>query len=288
MPWFALRFLIGLGTVLGWVASSSAVSAMADDVNRGRVMGAYGTLFSIGYAAGPALIGVTGSEGVVPFVVCIVLIGIGLLPLGLVRGADQAQGRPGRFGLLAILRLAPLPLGAVLLFGLLETACFAFLPIYGLRIGYPEAVAALLLTVLIGGGIVFQLPIGWLADHVSRAGLLVGLVMVALFLVLLWPLAMPHQVLAWPLLTVSGGVVSGLYTVSLIVLGQRFRGAELATAYTMLVMMYQLGAISGPTLAGIAIGAVGIQGLPVVLAIAPALLLVVGLGMRGRRRRSRA
>src|SRR5918996_150856 len=36
--WAALRYLLGIGTVLSWVASESAINALADDRNRGRVI----------------------------------------------------------------------------------------------------------------------------------------------------------------------------------------------------------------------------------------------------------
>jgi MFS family permease len=285
--WFGLRFLIGLGTTLTWVASQSAINAMADEASRGRVMGAYAALFSVGYAIGPGLISLTGSAGVLPFVLCVALLGLGLLLLTLVRGVEHVAARRGSRGVLVILRLAPLALGAVLVFGLLETASFAFLPLYGLRIGYGQAEAALMLTALIGGSIALQLPVGWLADRMPRAFLVLGLLATCSLLALLWPVGLPDRILAWPLLMATGGAVGGLYTLGLTLLGQQFHGGAFTVAYTIMVMTYQLGAILGPVVAGIAIGLFGIHGMPVVLALAPALVLAAGIA-RVRARAGRA
>jgi MFS family permease len=274
-----------LGTTLTWVASQSAINAMADGTNRGRVMGIYGALFSVGYAVGPALLSVAGSEGPLPFVLCVVLLVVGLTPLLLVRGVTPAIGRRSGRGFVTILRLAPLALAGVLAFGLLENASFAFLPLYGLRMGFSPSQAALLLTVLIGGSIVFQLPIGWLADHMPRMRLMVGLLVTSLVLVLMWPLGLSDRTLAWPLLFATGGAVGGLYTLGLTLLGQQFRGAVFTVAYTVMVMVYQLGAIAGPVVAGLAIGLLGIHGMPIVLALVAALVLLLGASRMGARPR---
>jgi len=281
--WSPLRFLLGLGTVIAWVASESAVNALASDASRGRVIGVYATLFCVGYAAGPALVGVIGSEGFLPFALCASLLALGLLPLLLVRGLEQAMAERGSADLLSVWAQAPLALGAILVFGFVETICFALLPIYGLRVGYDEAGATLLLSALIAGNIVFQLPLGWLADHLPRAGVLLGCVAVALLGVLVWPRAMGGA-LVWPLLVIWGGALGGLYTLSQTLLGARFRGRDLAVANTAFVLLYQAGAMSGPAIGGIALERLGAPGLPLVMAVALAAFLVTPvLGSRRRR-----
>jgi MFS family permease len=263
--WALLRFLIGIGTVLAWVASESAIQALADERSRGRVVGVYATLFCVGYAAGPLLIGVTGSEGWLPFAVCAGALALALGPLALVRGVDQALAAPG----------------AALVFGLVETSCFALLPIYGLRIGYDEAGATLLLALVIAGNILFQLPLGWLADRLSRQRLLLACAAISLAGLPAWPLVLGHPPLAWPLLLIWGGVLGGLYTLSMTLLGQRFCGADLAVANTAFVMMYELGATVGPILGGAAMTGLGPEGLPLVMALSLAGFLALGsLGHR--------
>lgn len=279
--WFGLRFLLGLGTVITWVASESAINALAEDASRGRVIGFYATLFCVGYAAGPVLLGVIGSDGWLPFVLSAALLGVGLAPLTLARDVAQAMAEPGTSGLVQIWRLAPLALAASLTFGFVETASFAFLPLYGLRLGYDEAGATLLLALLIAGNILFQLPLGWLADRWPRPRVLLGCAVLCLVGLALWPLVMADRSLAWPLLVVLGGALGGFYTLSITLLGARFRGTDLAVANTAFVMMYQLGAIGGPALAGIAMSGLGAQGLPLVMALAIALFL--GFGTFGLR-----
>lgn len=285
--WFALRFALGLGTVIAWVASESAVNALADDASRGRVIGIYATLFCVGYAAGPALIGVIGSEGFLPFALAATALALGILPLALARGVARAMAEPGDSSLVLIWRRAPIVLGAILVFGFVETTCLALLPIYGLRHGYDEAGATLLLSALIAGNILFQLPLGWVADRLPRARVLIGCVVVSLIGVLVWPRAMGGP-LIWPLLVLWGGALGGLYTIGQTLLGQRFRGTDLAVANTAFVLMYELGAIGGPALGGLALGRFETQGMPLVMAAALTGFLVVAASAVWRRRPDRS
>ena len=67
---------------------------------------------------------------------------------------------------------------------------------------------------------------------------------------LLVPAAIGTPALLWPLLVLLGGLMGGLYTLSLALIGERFRGADLTQANTAFVMTFQLGAIVGPPYAG--------------------------------------
>jgi len=50
----------------------------------------------------------------------------------------------------------------------LETAGLNLLPVYPVNLGSPEKSATILLTILLTGSIVLQLPIGLLGDRMSR------------------------------------------------------------------------------------------------------------------------
>ncbi len=52
------------------------------------------------------------------------------------------------------------------------------------------------------------------------------------------------------LLLLWGGVVAGLYTVGLSLIGQRFTGADLAAANAAFIFFYAIGTIAGPAAIG--------------------------------------
>jgi hypothetical protein len=74
-----------------------------------------------------------------------------------------------------------------------------------------------------------------------------------------------------------GGVSWGIYTLGLALMGERVPAGQLAVANSAFVMMYELGSFGGPIIAGGAMDIWPIFGMPTVIAVAAATLLVFGL-----------
>src|SRR5690606_36755794 len=79
--WFFIRFVNGLALTGLFVVSEFWINTLADEKNRGRLIGIYGTVLSCGFASGPILLFLVGTEGVAPFATVGTLILIGALPL---------------------------------------------------------------------------------------------------------------------------------------------------------------------------------------------------------------
>ena len=281
--WFGLRFLTGCTLGLSWIASEIWLNTVSGADARGTVMGVYGTVFSLGTVAGPALLEFTGTRGWLPFGVGAAGLIVTLLPLAALENTPSAmQGFTPLRELTGVIRAAPLVMLAALVAGLVESADLTLLPLFGLRGGFGERSALLLLAVFMAGNVVLQVPIGLLADRFGRRRLLgVCALASALGPLLLQPFfATPG--LLWPLLFVWGGTLYAFYSQGVAILGGQFPPALLATANTVFVMVYCLGGVIGPSAGGFALDRWPTHGLPVLLSSA-ALLLLAGLAMPARR-----
>jgi MFS family permease len=281
--WFGLRFLTGCTLGLSWIASEIWLNTVSGADARGTVMGVYGTVFSLGTVAGPALLEFTGTRGWLPFGVGAAGLIVTLLPLAALENTPSAvQGFTPLRELMGVIRAAPLVMLAALVAGLVESADLTLLPLFGLRGGFGERTALLLLAVFMAGNVVLQVPIGLLADRFGRRRLLgVCALASALGPLLLQPFfATPG--LLWPLLFVWGGTLYAFYSQGVAILGAQFPPALLATANTVFVMVYCLGGVIGPSAGGFALDRWPTHGLPVLLSSA-ALLLLAGLAMPARR-----
>jgi MFS family permease len=281
--WFGLRFLTGCTLGLSWIASEIWLNTVSGADARGTVMGVYGTVFSLGTVAGPALLEFTGTRGWLPFGVGAAGLIVTLLPLAALENTPSAvQGFTPLRELMGVIRAAPLVMLAALVAGLVESADLTLLPLFGLRGGFGERTALLLLAVFMAGNVVLQVPIGLLADRFGRRRLLgVCALASALGPLLLQPFfATPG--LLWPLLFVWGGTLYAFYSQGVAILGAQFPPALLATANTVFVMVYCLGGVIGPSAGGFALDRWPTHGLPVLLSSA-ALLLLAGLAMPATR-----
>ncbi|KAA2243958.1 MFS transporter [Salinarimonas soli] len=249
--WFPLRFVFAASLGVLFVLSEYWINAAAPPARRGFVMGIYATVLSLGFVIGPALLSLVGTSGWPPYLIGAVLFLVGLVPLMAARGVSPAIERGGRRTILSFLLAAPAATLAALVFGMVETGCFALLPIYGLANGFDPEGAAFLVGVLSIGSVVLQVPIGVLSDRADRRLVLLGIAALGLAGALLIPVAMQRTALLYPLLVVWGGVVGGLYTVGLAHLGARFHGAELATANAAFVVLYNVGLVAGPPVVGL-------------------------------------
>ncbi|MGA0531515.1 MFS transporter [Hansschlegelia sp. KR7-227] len=250
--WFPLRFLFGASLAVLFVLSEFWINAFAPERARGLVMGVYATSLSVGFAAGPAILAVTGSDGLAAYLVCAGLYAAAALPVAFARGLAPAIEKPNRArGVMYFIAIAPLATGGAFVFGAVETGGFTFLPLFGTEVGLTVQTAALLVSMMAVGNIASQIPIGLVSDRVDRRWLILALAACGLAGAVAIPFVAHDHVALFALVAVWGGVVGGLYTVALAHLGARFSGVDLATANAAFVMMYSIGLMAGPPLLGV-------------------------------------
>lgn len=273
--WFPLRFVFGAALAVLFVLSEYWINAAAPEARRGLVLGIYATALSLGFAIGPQILTLVGTQGLAPFLAGSAIFALAALPVLLARGiAPVIEGKPSS-GILTFLWAAPAGTLAALVFGASETGAIALLPLYGTAIGLDTMGAVSLVSIFVIGNVLFQIPIGMIADRIDRRWVLlfcasVGAAGMAAMAFL--PLGL-HGLMA--LLFVWGGIVAGLYTVGLAHLGSRFRGADLAQANAAFVVMYSIGLIVGPPMAGFGMDLWPPHGLPATLALLFAVYLAV-------------
>lgn len=283
--WFPLRAALGAVSETLFVASETWLNQIANEANRGRLIAIYVTALSCGTAIGPAILAVVGREESLAFIIgaAIALVACLILILGrpeAISPGDEDAGNPFRY-----LKLVPVAVASSALNAALEAAGLSLLPLYAMRLGWPEHSATFLLTVLLVGAILLQLPIGWLGDRMDRQRLLIMLAIISAIGAAVWPFAFSHSWLAYPLLFLWGGVFVGIYTMTIAMLGDTYKGTELLGIYALLSIAWGAGALLGPLVGGVAMEG-SPHGLPVFAAIACGgfALFAGSRKNRGRRR----
>jgi MFS family permease len=273
--WFPMRFLLGAAAAMLWSASEVVINELADDNWRGRIIGAYGSAGAAGFAIGPLVLIMTGTEGLLPFVVTAAFIVVASLPLFWLRNETAAVGDDGHPSLRRIFRLVPHIMLLNLTYAAAVEAFIAFFPLFGIHIGLGEARSLSLLTTFALGGVVLQLPLGWLADHMHRHRLLLLCLVMTVAGFLLLPKVVSLTV-GGPVFTFAlGGVEGMIYALGVILLGQMFRGAELAAASVLYTGMWGAGTMLGPAIVGVGMDVFGDGSMPYLIAAIYAIYLPV-------------
>lgn len=249
--WFPLRFIIGGMTALLWISSEALINELADERWRGRIIGLYSSVGAAGFAMGPLLLILTGSEGMMPFYATCAMILLAGIPLFVVSHRQMGHAEEQQQGLWKVFLLAPTIMVANVVYAAGAESVLTFFPLFGMSLGLTENSTLGLLTIIGLGGMVLVMPISWLADHVDRMGLMVVCVLLTMAGLLLMPLLIRIPVVAEVYAFLFGGVEGMIYALGVILVGHRFRGAMLAAATTMFTACWGAGTMLGPLLVGI-------------------------------------
>ncbi|MDR0827369.1 MAG: MFS transporter [Desulfovibrio sp.] len=248
--WFPLRILLGAASETLFVLSETWLNALSSEASRAKSMGIYTAALSVGFALGPMLLAFVGTDGATPYIT-----GAGIAALAALfilspkvhapAVEKPAHGNPARY-----MKLSPLAMVATALNAAIETAGLTFLTLYAMNLGWQEQQATQLMSCMMSGAIVLQLPIGWLGDKMDRRRLVILLAVAASFGALVWPLALRNPLATYGLLFVWGGLFVGIYTIMLAIVGSRFCGSDLIGIYAAMGLLWGGGALLGPILAG--------------------------------------
>ena len=281
--WFPLRFGLGVAASFLWIAGEAWVNHAADEAQRGRIIAIFGVVVSAGFALGPAILSLTGTEGWAPFLTTTgLLLAAGAVLVPALGSAPRLRGKTS--GTLArYVLIAPVAMFGYFVFAAGDAVLLTFLPIYAVEIGLAEVDAVRLLAVLAIGSMALQYPIGWLADHVNNYALVTAIALALLAGSAAFPWVLPHAMIGIVFMFFYGGALGALYTISLVLLGRQFKGADLSAASAMLSVMFSIGAFVWPPLGGAIMDRIGERAMPVSLVIAYAtfLPLVLAAWIRG-------
>jgi MFS family permease len=273
--WFVVRFAVGSCAVTMFVLGETWISEAAAGPRRGQLLTAYTSVMALGFAVGPAVMAVAGADSLVPLVVAVVCSLLAVVPLWAARARVPRMVSSGAIPVRGLLARLSVLLLAVVSVAVFDGVTLQFLPAYVLGEGLSPRLAALALTVLLVGQVLFQYPLGWLADRIGpRRALVLSLSAGAAgALALPWAVEVPW--LFWPLVAVWGGLAFAGYPLALTILGDGLKGAGLLLGNTAFAIVWGLGGIAGPPYSGVAIDWLGPAGMPLSLATIWLLALAV-------------
>ncbi|MDE1567278.1 MFS transporter [Aquabacter sp. P-9] len=250
--WFPLRFFLGAASESLFVLSETWINSLSTEQTRARAMAAYTAALSVGFALGPLILSIVGTGGMTGYAVGSVLALCAACFVASPRITAPKFEEPSHASPLHYMRIAPIALSATVLNAAIEAAGLSFLAIYAINLGWPESDATRLITCMMVGAIVLQLPIGWLGDTMNRRTLVIALASIGAIGALIWPFALGSFWASYALLFVWGGAFVGIYTIMLTVVGSRFKGGELVGIYAVMGLTWGGGALIGPLAAGMA------------------------------------
>jgi MFS family permease len=277
--WFPLRFIFGVAAGALFTVSEAWVLTFAGDGNRGRVMSIYTSVLAVTFSVGPLILPWTGIDNWWPWAIGIACVMASILPLAFVKVSHDTFKQEHAGSFFRFVGKAPLLLFAVGAATLFDSVFISFFTIFGMRHGLELDVASRILGVGIIGNVLLFYPLGWLADHWSRRGVIVvtacSTIVLSLSLIVLI-----DTIFIWPATVLLLASAFGVYVVALAAMGDSFKGPDVMAGAAAFAAMWGVGGLIGPPLAGVAIDAFGINAMPFTIASFYVILLI-GLALNG-------
>ena len=145
-----------------------------------------------------------------------------------------------------------------------------------------EAEIATLLSVLIVGNVVIQIPLGLAAERWRPRLVLIVCAALTAIGCLLQPFLMGTP-LMWVLAFCLGALSYGAYTVALVELGDRFSGPMLVAGNSAFALSWGIGSMAGPLGTGGLMDVFGIQALPLTFAVLLVVFVIVAMAASPQR-----
>ena len=252
--WLLLRFLFGMSLGAVHYGTQSWIGRLTTQEHRGKQMALYGLATGIGFALGPLFLPTGKLAAWLPFLLSAITFAISLvLVMRLSPAVEQKSTAPS----VGFIRTGPIYKAALpalafpLVFGFMESALNGDLPLFAQRVHMSLGVVSASLAAFVIGSLLFQFPLGYLSDHLSRKVVLLGCSVVGVVLFALLPSAAGRTALFVTLCFVVGAFVDTLFSFSLGYLADLVEPASLPVANQWAVTNLGVGLMVGSTVGGL-------------------------------------
>ncbi|WP_417428520.1 MFS transporter [Kiloniella sp.] len=243
VSWVLIRFVMGMAVAGIFIGSESWINHLAISSHRGRILALFNISLGLGFASGPLLLVITGTDSWLPFISGACICFLATIPLLLAQDPEMDLKTPSSFNQFSFILIAPAYCAAVVLASGTETLMGTFFHYYGSRVGYAQPDMHVMLTLFFLGGLVFQYPIGWLADHINIPRLLLILGMICMLCIIL-TFQFSHMIFVFKfLLFCWGGILTSIYNTVLTAVGHEYKGADLIAANASFGFLWGIGGL---------------------------------------------
>lgn len=260
--WIPLRAISGFCFAGAAMIVESWLSERAAPNDRGKVFGIYTMVNLFASTAGQMVLTLGDTRGFFFFVLGAMFYCLSLVPTAVSSSASPNPLVNVKIDLRSLWRNSPVAVFGVFLVGISNSAFGTLGAVYAERIGLSLSTIALFASLPVLAGAVAQVPVGILSDRMDRRWVLVGLAVLAGGTDLAFILLSPEAV--WLNLILSGLFGAAVFSMYPVILAHAndhaADGAAIQTSGGLL-MVFGVGGIVGPMVAGLGMGRVGASGL---------------------------
>ena len=259
--WTVLRFIDGFAVAGVFVCLESWLSERTDTHTRSLALAAYMAALYLGQAIGQFLLNIGQDAPVLPFMFSAILLSLALLPVVLTKVPQPEIGDLEPLSIRRLYAISPLGMLGTAATGLMLGAFYALAAVFVRQMDMSLSDVALFTSFAIGGGVLFQWPLGLLSNRFDRRRVIVAIFFAAAVVAVAIALFGANRALLFVLGGLFGGMAFALYPLCVSHTNDHIEPHERVGASGGLVLLYSLGAVAGPLVGSIAMAIFGPTGL---------------------------
>ncbi len=276
--WIPVRALSGFCFAGAAMIVESWLNERADASSRGRIFGVYTMVNLAATTAGQMVLTLGDANGYFFFVLAAMVYCLALLPTAISATTTPRPLTKVSLNLRSLWRNSPIAVFAVLMVGVSNAAFGTLAAVYAARITLSQSDIALFVSIPILAGAASQIPVGIASDRYDRRKVLIVITVFALAADALFLFAgTTLSLLVFSQSALFGAAVYAMYPV---IVAHANDHAEPGSAIQVsggLLLVYGIGSIIGPTIAGFAMSSLGAESLFAVTGTAHVLLILFAL-----------
>lgn len=287
--WGILRLVSGFCFAVLYVVIESWLNEASTNENRGKVFSAYIFINMTVLAVGQQMLLLEDPMDLHLFAMASVLVSLAAVPVVLSKSKTPRKVKDSRFDIKALYRNSPAGMLGCLATGFANGAFWSLAPVFTAAYSQDVKVSAWFMTAGVLGGAAGQWPLGWLSDRIDRRYVMAGASVAGIGIALcMWLLAGQLPVSGIIALGVLWGAMAfPIYSVSVAHANDWAHPDTYVQISSGLLLMYGVGAITGPVIASGIMTVTSASGLFLFTGIVHALLALYVVARRKARQRTR-
>ncbi len=250
--WWLLRLVTGFCFAILYVVIESWLNEKSDNENRGLVFSAYTFISLTLMAVGQQLLLFSDPNGLTLFAIASVLVSLAAVPVVMSTSTTPRHSDSVRLDFKRLFIISRTGTMACLASGMTNGAFWSLAPVFTSGISNDVALAATFMTAAVIGGAAGQWPLGFWSDRTDRRIVMAAVAIVAACVGLAMGLVYDGLgITSLVLLSAAWGATAfPLYSVAVAHSNDYAEPGEYVMVSSGLLLLYGIGAIIGPFLAG--------------------------------------
>lgn len=251
VAWILFRGIAGFSIAGAYMVMESWLNERVTNETRGTVFSVYMAISMVGVMAGQFIVPLGDPATASLFMICAIVFALALMPTGLSSAQSPQPLTQVKVNLRGLFRKSPAAVTGSLLAGMISGSWNNLVPVFAQDAGLSTAQGALVLAIAMISGAVFQIPLGRYSDRVDRRYVMtfagaVGTVSCIAILIL----GIGNIYLFLAAVFFLGSVLFSIYSLNVAHANDFADPEEFVAVSGGLLIVYGVGTMLGPLLAG--------------------------------------